>query len=102
MMQNAIRTFLSVTIALRANANVNLFYYLVRPKDPVDPRKQDGVVFKIPFECRKVYVGKTGSSMHEQIKEYNRNVRLSRTQTLAISEHANRVFRKVRPSKTKT
>ena len=100
MMQNAIRTFLSVTIALRANANVNC--YLVRPEDPVDPRKQDGVVFKISCECGKVYIGETGRCMHERIKELNRDVRLSRTQTSAVSEHANRVFRKVRPSKTKT
>ena len=27
----------------------------VRPKDPVDPRKQDGVVCKILCECGKVY-----------------------------------------------
>ena len=27
--------------------------------DPVDPRKQDGVVYKIPCECGKVYIGAT-------------------------------------------
>ena len=27
--------------------------------------------------------------MHERIKEYDRDIRLSRTQTLAVSEHAN-------------
>ena len=29
---------------------------LVRPQDPVDPRKQDGVMNKIPCECGKVYI----------------------------------------------
>ena len=61
----------------------------MRPKDPVDPRKQDGVVYKIPFKCGIVYIGETGRCMHERIKEHDRRIRLSRTQTLAVSEHAN-------------
>ena len=28
--------------------------------------------------------------MHERIKEHDRDIRLSRTQTLAVSEHANK------------
>ena len=32
---------------------------LVRPKDAVDPTKQDGVVYRIPCECSKVYIGET-------------------------------------------
>ena len=31
---------------------------LVRPKDAVDPAKQDGVVYRIPCKCRKVYIGR--------------------------------------------
>ena len=61
----------------------------MQPKDPVDPRKQDGVVYKIPCECSKVYVGATGRCKHEWIKEHDRDIWLSRTQTSAISEHAN-------------
>ena len=45
---------------------------------------------KIPCECSKVYTGVTGMCMHEQIKEHNRDIRLSQTQTLGISEHANK------------
>ena len=30
----------------------------MQPKDAVDLRKQDGVVYKIPCECHKVYIGK--------------------------------------------
>ena len=59
----------------------------MRPKDPVDPRKQDGVVYKIPCECGKVYIGETGRCMHERIKEHDRDIRLSRTQTTALFEH---------------
>ena len=64
--------------------------YLVRHKDTVDPTKQDGVVYRIPCECRKVYIGETGRSMHERIKEHDRDIRLARTQTPAVSEHAQR------------
>ena len=41
---------------------------LVRPKDAVDPAKQDGVVYKIPCECGKVYIGKTGRPMQTEFK----------------------------------
>ena len=64
--------------------------HLVRPKDPVDPRKQDGVVYKISCEWDKVYIGEIGKCMHELIKEDDRNTRLSQTQTSADSEHANK------------
>ena len=39
---------------------------LVRPKDPTDPNKQDGVVFKIPCTCGKVYIRETGRPMQEK------------------------------------
>ena len=63
----------------------------MRPKDTVDPVKQDGVVYRIPCECGKVYIGETGRSMHERIKEHDRDIRLARTQTSAVSEHAHKI-----------
>ena len=60
----------------------------MRPKDVLEPTKQDGVVYKIPCECSKVYIGETGRAMQERIKEHNRDIRLARTQTSAVSEHA--------------
>ena len=47
-------------------------------------------MYKIPCECGKVYVGETGRCIHERIKEDERDIRLSRTQTSAVSEHANK------------
>jgi len=59
----------------------------VRPKDTVNAAKQGGVVHRIPCECGKVYIGETGGSMQERIKEHDRDVRLARTQASAVSEH---------------
>ena len=51
--------------------------------------RQDGVVYKIPCECGKVYMGEMGRSMHERIKEHDRDTRLARAQSSAVSEHSN-------------
>ncbi|KAL9954306.1 hypothetical protein ACROYT_G041825 [Oculina patagonica] len=61
--------------------------HLVRPKDAVDPTKEDGVVYRIPCECGKVYIGETGRPMQDRIKEHDRDIRLARIQTSAVSEH---------------
>ena len=47
--------------------------HLVRPKDPADPTKQDGVVYKISCEYGKVYIGDSGRSMRDRIKEHDRH-----------------------------
>ena len=60
-----------------------------RRKDTVDPAKQGGVVCKIPRECGKVYIGETGRSMQKWIKERDRDIRLARIQSSAVSEHSN-------------
>ena len=61
---------------------------LVRPEDAVDPATQDGVVYRIPCECDKLYIGETGRPMRDRIKEHDRDIRLARTETSAVSEHA--------------
>ena len=57
--------------------------HLVRPKGALEPTKQNGVVYKIPCECGKVYIGETGRSMRERINEHDRDIRFARTQTSA-------------------
>ena len=68
----------------------NQTQHLVRPKDALEPTKQDGVIYKIPCECGKVYIGETGRVMQDRIKEHDRDIRLARTQTSTVSEHANK------------
>jgi len=70
-------------------SDTTLSSHLVRPKDALEPTKQDGVVYKIPCECGKVYIAETGRAMQDRIKEQDRGIRLARTQTSAVSEHAN-------------
>ena len=69
-------------------SSLNRIGQMVRPKDTVAPAKQDVVVYRIPCECGKVYIDKTGRSMQERIKEHDGDIRLARTQTSAVSEHA--------------
>jgi len=68
-------------------SDTTLQSHLVRPKDTINPAEQDGVVYRIPCECGKVYIRETGRSMQERIKEHDRDIRLARTQTSAVSEH---------------
>ena len=71
-------------------SDTTLRSHLVWPKDSVDPYKQDGVVFKIPCQWGKVSIRETGRSIHERIKEHDREIWLAHTQTSAVSEHANK------------
>ena len=82
--QQSIRTVFKSDTTLRS--------HLVRPKETVDLAKQDGVVYRIPCECGEVYmyIGETGRSIQERIKEHDRDMRttgLACTQTSAVSEH---------------
>ena len=80
LQQHGVRTVFKSDTTLRS--------HLVRPKDTLEPTKQDGVVCKIPCYCGKVYIGETGRAMQERIKEHDRDIRLGRTQTTAVLEHA--------------
>ncbi|XP_066026269.1 uncharacterized protein [Pocillopora verrucosa] len=71
LQQQGVRTVFKSETTLRSP--------LARPKDAVDPAKQDGVVYRIPCECGKVYIGETGRPMQDRIKAYDRDIRLSGT-----------------------
>ena len=72
-------------------SDTTLRKHLVRPKDPVPFERKDSVVYRIPCgECDKVYIRETGRPVSERIKEHQRDVRLARTETLAVAEHAHK------------
>ena len=70
-------------------SDTTLRSHSVRPKDAVEPSKQDGIVYKIPCECGKMYIGETGRSMRERLMEHDRDILFTRTQTSAVSKYAN-------------
>ena len=78
-----------ITLGTVFKSDTTLRSQLVGSKDPADPNKQDGVVYKILCPCGKVNPGETGRPMQESMKEHDRDIRLARTQNSAVSEHAN-------------
>ena len=56
-------------------------------KNRLNKKDQDGVVYRIPCDCGKAYIGETGRPMQDRIKEHDREIRLAHTQTSAVSEH---------------
>ena len=49
-------------------------------------------MYRIPCECGKIYIGETASKpMQNRIKEHNKDIRLNKTETSAVSERKNGV-----------
>ena len=70
--QQGIRTVFKSDTALRS--------HLLRPMDTVDPAKKDGLVYRIPCDCGKVYIGETGRPTQERTTELDKNMQPIRTQ----------------------
>ena len=58
------------------------------PKDPVDPESVCGVVYEIPCECDKVYVGQTKNSLRTRVQQHRAACRLLQPEKSALAEHA--------------
>ena len=65
--------------------------HIVRPKDALEPTKQNGVIYKIPCECSKIYISEKERSMQERIKEHDIDIKFAHTQTSTDSEHTNKM-----------
>jgi hypothetical protein len=42
----------------------------------------------IPCECKKLYIGQSGGSVHIRIKEHERQIRQAQTKKSAVAEHS--------------
>ena len=59
-----------------------------RPKDPVPAHQQAGVVYKIPWsDGSKSYIGQTGRTLAQRVKEHQRAVRTFDVNNIALAEH---------------
>jgi len=70
-------------------SDTTLRQQLTRPKDPIPQHRRDGVVYNIPCKgCNRSYIGETARPISERITEHKRDVRLRRTDSSAVAEHA--------------
>ena len=68
---NAVFTIFALDFSL-----ICTFFYTIFASNPIF--RAGGAVYKILWECCKVYIGKTGRGMHERIREHDGDVWLSR------------------------
>ena len=79
-----------IRTVFKSDTTLRSHLYLVRSKD-TDPAKQYSIVYRIPCKCGIFYIGETGRPMQESINEQDRDIRLARTQTSVVSEHAHEI-----------
>ena len=61
---------------------------LVKPKDPVPPDRRKGAVYKISCkDCSYSYIGQTGRSLSDRIKEHKWAVSRVNVDDSALAEH---------------
>ena len=58
--------------------------------DPIDPHQFKGV-YEIPYSCGKTYIGETGRSFQQRIKDHKYDLRLNHFHTSTLVEHAHKV-----------
>ena len=93
--KNQMRPFLSVKVSawlgqysLHYNINTKK-YRLVHPNDKVQREERTGTVYKSTFsDCSSCYVGKTGRTLYDRLKEHKRALILNNPFHLAVAEHA--------------
>ena len=71
-------------------SDTTLRSHLIRPKDTVNLIRKDNVVYCIARKCSKIYIGEMKRPMQQRMEEHERDIRLARTQTFAVSKHANK------------
>ena len=58
-------------------------------KDQLPMNKRKGVVYSIECdECRAIYIGETGRTLDDRLKEHQRHTRLVAPEKSAVAEHA--------------
>ena len=75
-------------IRVRFKPNTTLRKLLVKPKDPVPVECRTGIVYQIPCsDCSQMYVGQSGGTIVDRIKEHQQVVKNGDINTSAVTEH---------------
>ena len=70
-------------IRVRFKPNTTLRKLLIKPKDPLPVERRTGIVYQIPCsDCSQTYVGQSGRTIVDRIKEHQRAVKKMETPTL--------------------
>ena len=80
------RVLSNLDICVTFRPQCTLRQLLVKPKDPVPPDHRKGVVYKIK-DCSYSYIGQTGRSLSDRIKEHKRPVSRVNVDDSALAEH---------------
>ena len=82
------RVLSNLDIRVTFRPHCTLRHLLVKPKDPVPPDRRKGVVYKISCKhCSYSYIGQTGRSLSDRIKEHKRAVSRANVDDSALAEH---------------
>ena len=81
------RVFRKHNMSLYSKAGFTIKNALVRPKDPLDPDEQCGVVYECHCEvCNKTYIGETGRSLGDRMAEHQKSLDKG-DMSSALSQH---------------
>ena len=84
-----IRKLEEADIRVRFKPNMTLRKLLVKPKDPVPVERRTGILYQIPCsDCSQTYVGQSGRTIVDRIKEHQLVVKNGDTNTSVVAEHA--------------
>lgn len=85
------RVLASYGIKVSVRPTYTLKNILSNVKDPLPKEKKVGVIYSIPCgECDTIYIGETKRAMGTRVKEHQACVRLQKTESSALSEHAHK------------
>ena len=83
------RAFYNKGVDLAFKSPNTLRNKLVHPKDKSDKGDKTGIMYKIPCnDCEDTYIGETGRSLKDRLKEHKRAFRLNYPTQSAVAEHA--------------
>ena len=93
------RTLAKHNIKIVALPHKKIFSYLPPYKEELGLRTPGS--YSIPCECGTVYIGQSGRTLQQRIKEHRRHIKLDQPNKSAVAEHIINLDHKIRVQDTK-